>query len=174
MIIKKYIPKYEVWLELHNSKIRIYDHNRENYFVLGQVTKDGIERNRSISKEKSQSIGLLYKTAERYFCHNKDSLNKITARFVWLDYWIELHNLEVRLYPTTGEEHIVIGKLCDEAGIKMDKVFRSFIFKTSGDGFRFYEIAMRLFAVREKEIRKHLREQRLQTKRELIKKALEI
>lgn len=172
MALPKYISKYEVWLKLHDSEIRIYDQNRENYLILGQLTKNGIERNRSVEPEQFQAIGLLYPTAERYFCRNKDSLNKIMARCVWLDFWLELHDLEVRLYSTTGEEYIVIGELDEAEGIKMDKVFKSFVSKTSSDGFRFYEIALRLFSAREKESRKQVQEQKLLAKRKLIQNSL--
>ncbi|MBE9020583.1 hypothetical protein C7Y66_10840 [Chroococcidiopsis sp. CCALA 051] len=168
----KYISKYQVWLEIQNSEIRIYDQNRENYLILGQLTKNGIERNRNVEPEQSLAIGLLYPTAERYFCHNKDSLNKITARCVWLDFWLELHDLEVRLYSRTGEDYMIIGELDDEEGIKLDENFIKFVFSHNNDFFRFYEIALRLFSAREKELTKQVQEQKLLAKRKLIQNSL--
>lgn len=168
----KYISKYEVWLELHDSEIRVYNRTRKAYLILGQFSKNGIERNRNVSEEQSDAIGLLYTTAERYFAPTETGLNKITARCVLYGFWLEVHNAEVRLYRNVGEEYIVVGKLDLEGDITLDKNFRSFVLSGNDDFWKFYEIAERHFSSREKETRKQLREYKLKAKRELIQKAL--
>lgn len=172
MSTAKYISKYEVWLELHDSEVRIYDRNKGNYLLLGQISKNGIERNRNVSTEQSEAIGLLYTTAERYFAPPKTGLNKITAKYVLYGLWLELNNSEVRLYSHIGERYIVVGKLNKKGELTLDNNFCSFVMNGNDNFWRFYEIADRHFSAKAKEIRKQVQEHKLKVKRESIQKAL--
>ena len=169
----KYISDYEVWLKLVNYEIRIYDKEQQNHLILGKLTQNGIERNRDVTEQESETIGLLYTIAERYFAPPKTELNKVTARYVLYGLWLELHDSEVRLYYRTGEEYLVVGKLDDEGEITLDKNFRSFALRgDAGTYFKLYKIAIRYFSLNKQKERKQLREHRIKTRRDSIKRTL--
>ena len=170
MSTAKYISKYKVRLELHNSEIRIFDQDKNTYLVLGQLTDNGIERNRNVTKEESDVIRLLYRTAERYFTPKKKGFNKITARFVLDGFWLELHDDEIRIYLPVGEKYLVLGKLTQEDCIILDENFLTHCLVDNL--FIFYKIAMDHFSVTRKEEKKQRREQKIKARRELIQKGL--
>ncbi len=112
----KFVAKYNVWLELRDEFIYVCDKDKNNSFVFGTLTKEGIDRNRDVTKEQFEAIALLYLTAERYFYSRgkndrKNKINKITKPKYVAKYnlWLELKGKNIYICFLNKDNDFILG-----------------------------------------------------------------
>lgn len=121
----KFVAKYNVWLELQDELICVFDQDKNNSFVLGTLTKEGIDRNRDVTKEQFEAIALLYSTANRYFCsrskkgQKKKINNVIKPKYVKkINIWLELREKDIYICPINKDNDFILGTLTEKGIVR--------------------------------------------------------
>ena len=124
-IKQKYVAKYNVWLELHDELICVCDKDKNNSFVLGTLTKEGITRNRDVTQEQFEAIALLYSTADRYFSSRgkndrKNEINKYAKPKYVAKYnlWLELREKDIYICFVNKDNDFVFGTLTEKGIVR--------------------------------------------------------
>lgn len=121
----KFVAKYNVWLELHDELIYVCDKDKNNSFVLGTLTKEGIARNRDVTQEQFEAIALLYSTADRYFSSRgkndrKNEINKYAKPKYVAKYnlWLELREKDIYICFVNKDNDFVLGTLTEKGIVR--------------------------------------------------------